>query len=104
MKVVKGIIIETQTPLTLNELAHAMNIRVEIVVEMVENHLVMPSGKTPEDWAFDDVCFKRVKRAVSFHQDLEINLPGIAMALDLIDKIEHLETQIETLKKLTEKP
>lgn len=100
MKVVKGIIIETQTPLSLNELAQAMNIHIEIVIEMVENHLVEPSGQTPENWQFDDVCFRRVRRAVSFHQDLEINMPGIAMALDLLDKIEHLEIQLNTLKKL----
>ena len=100
MSVLKGIIIERQTPLDLEELAQAVHIRHEIIIEMVDNHLVEPAGKTPETWQFDDICFKRVKVAASFYRDLEINMQGIALALDLLEKIERLENRINILKKL----
>lgn len=95
MKVIEGIIIES-SPLTLEELSQAVSVEHDFVIEMVEYHLIEPvAGDSPESWEFDDVCLKRAKTAVSFYHDLEINMPGIALALDLLDKIEQLKNESE---------
>ena len=98
----KGVIIEQSSPLNLQELAQAVNLKVEIIVEMVEYHLIEPEGNSPKSWQFDDICLKRIKTAASFHRDLEMNLPGIAMALDLLEKIERLEHRLQILERFEE--
>src|SRR6266480_2918252 len=100
--IVKGILIERDSPLSLDELARAIHLRNEIIIEMVEYHLLEPEGKSPSNWQFDDVNLKRAKIAASFHRDLEVNLQGIALALDLLDKIEYLEQRLQTLKRFEE--
>ena len=101
--IVKGILIERSSPLNLDELAQAIHLRNEMIIEMVEHHLLEPEGQSPTDWRFDDVNLKRAKIAASFHRDLEVNLQGIALALDLLERIEHLEQQLEILKRFEQK-
>lgn len=100
--VIKGILIEQASPLSLEELAQAIHVHHDIIVEMVDYHLLNPKGQSPETWQFDDVNFKRAKIAASFHRDLEVNLQGIALALDLLDKIDRLEQRLATLERFEE--
>ncbi len=100
--IIKGILIERSAPLTLDELAQAVHLRNEIIIEMVEHHLLEPEGQTPDHWQFDDVNLKRAKIAASFHRDLEVNLQGIALALDLLERIERLEQRLQTLERFEE--
>lgn len=98
-KTITGIVIEESSSLTLDEFCHATRTQREIVLQMVENQLIEPLGATPEEWRFDSFSLKRGRIAASFYHDLEINMPGIALALDLLDKIEKLQQQIEILEK-----
>ncbi|WP_423062454.1 chaperone modulator CbpM [Candidiatus Paracoxiella cheracis] len=100
--VIKGVIIERSKPLSFEELCQAVGLRDDLVIEMVEQHLIHPSGHSPEDWQFDDTDLKRAKVAANFYRDLEINLEGIALALDLLEKIEDLQTRIRILEKFEE--
>lgn len=102
VKVVQGVIIERSEPLSFTELCHAIALQDNLVIEMVEQHLIVPQGHSQEDWQFDDIALKRAKVAANFYHDLGMNLEGIALALDLLDKIEQLETQIRKLEKFEE--
>lgn len=35
-------------------------------------------------------AFHRIQKALRLHQDLEINLPGVVLALELLDELEEL--------------
>jgi chaperone modulatory protein CbpM len=41
----------------------------------------------------------RVRRAVRLQRDLELNLPGTALALELIDEIEQLRCRVRRLEQ-----
>jgi len=101
-KVISAIIIEECDGLTLEEFSHTIRVENDIVIEMVEHHLLQPQGKHPKEWRFDSECLRRAKMAVSFQRDLEINYPGISLALDLLEQIEALENELNTLKKISE--
>ena len=98
-EIITGVIIENSSPLKLDELSQAVHIQHEIIIEMIEYHLIEPEGYSPTSWKFDNVCLKRAKIAASLYRDLEINIPGIAIALDLLDKIEYLEQRLRTLER-----
>lgn len=88
--------------LTLVELCTATQLETELVIEMVQIQVLEPVGESPQEWHFDAHNLKRAKTAASFHRDLEINLNGIALALDLLEQIDELEKRIQVLEKLSE--
>ena len=98
-QILKGIIVEQSTPLNLGELCQAVRLQTKVVIEMVEHQLIEPEGSTPDSWRFDNVCLKRAKIAASFYHDLEVNMPGICIALDLLERIEYLEQRLQTLER-----
>ncbi len=102
-KIITGIVIQRESPLTLEELAQAVHLKADIIIEMVEYRLLQPRGKSPENWQFDDICLKRAKTAASFYRDLEINLSGVAIVVDLLERIEQLEQQLRILERFEEK-
>lgn len=97
-KTLTGIVIERSSPLSLEELSQALHIEPDLLIALVEQAVIQPEGNSPTVWRFDSICFKRAKLAVSFHRDLEVNLPGIGLALDLLDQIHELKTQLLKLK------
>ncbi len=88
---VNAILIEENNPIGFEELCHAVQADQQFVIELVELHALKPEGQTHQEWRFDSNNFKRAKTAVSFYHDLEINLNGIALALDLLDEIDRLK-------------
>jgi chaperone modulatory protein CbpM len=51
-------------------------------------------GSSPEDWRFSGESLKRAKTAAHLTHDLELNTPGVALALDLLDEISRLRNQL----------
>lgn len=101
-KLITGVIIESTQPLSLVELAEAIATDQTVIIEMVEHQLFIPEGDSPHNWQFDSFCLRRAKIALSFYHDLDINLAGISLALDLLDQIEQLEGEVTMLRKLAE--
>lgn len=83
----EAILIEAENSLTLQELCITLQADDTIIIAFVEHDILLPSGNTPKDWRFNSNNLKRAKTAISFYHDLEINLNGIALALDLLDQI-----------------
>lgn len=96
-QIIAGVIIEKSASLTLEEFCHAVQTQPEIIIQMIEYQLLQPQGEKPEEWRFDSISIKRGRIAVSFYRDLEVNMAGIALALELLEKIEQLEKQVDIL-------
>lgn len=79
-------------PLNFEDLCHALQADRHIVIELVELHVLQPQGHSHIEWRFDSYNFKRAKTAISFYRDLDVNINGIALALDLLDEIERLSS------------
>ena len=85
--------------LTLEELCTSFDLSDELVIELVELHLLLPEGKTREEWRFDQQNLRRAKIAANLYRDLEINTQGIALAIELLEKIDRLENELTLLQK-----
>ena len=60
----------------------------------VSEGVLSPAGSSPEDWRFSGESLKRAKTAAHLSHDLELNTPGVALALDLLDEISRLRNQL----------
>ncbi|MBW8369466.1 MAG: chaperone modulator CbpM [Thiobacillus sp.] len=85
-----GLIVEEDMPLTLEDLCQACCASREHVVAWVVEGVLEPIGDTA-DWRFTGASLHRARLALSLTLDLEINLPGVALALDLFDEIAALQ-------------
>lgn len=86
----RGIVLDEQVTFTLGELSHACGVRTELVVEMVDHGVLEPATSTDE-WQFHGDSIVRAQRALRLVQDLELNWPGAALVLDLLDELDRLQ-------------
>ena len=85
-----AIILEEQTDLTLSEVSQACAVRVETIVELVDEGVLSPMGREPHRWRFTGTHLRRATVAIRLQRDLGVNLAGAALALQLMDEIDAL--------------
>jgi chaperone modulatory protein CbpM len=95
MSVVRGPVVEEEVHLTLLELCRASNAEEEHVVTWVLEGVLEPIGDSPGDWRFKGESLRRARLAQRLAQDLEINPPGVALALELLDQIAALRRRLQ---------
>ena len=61
-------------------------------VEIVAEGIVEPSGASRAEWRFSGIATARVQRVARLQRDFGVNLPGAALALDLIDELARLRS------------
>lgn len=91
-----GVIIENEHLLSLDELASALHAKPDLIFEMIDYHFIEPKGARPTEWRFDSLALRRARMAASFLRDLEVNMAGVGLALELLDRIEALQQQLNT--------
>jgi len=99
----EGELLDEQRTLSLTELTRFCGVDLDLVSAMVAEGMLHPRGTAPEQWIFRGVEVIRVRRAVRLQQDLELNLPGAALALELLDEIERLRRRVRRLEQHAER-
>ena len=87
-------VLDDGVELTLVELCRASRAPEEQVRLWVLECVLTPRGAAPEEWRFAATALRRARRARTLTHDLEINTPGVALALDLMDEIEALRASL----------
>ncbi|NMM28668.1 MAG: MerR family transcriptional regulator [Glaciimonas sp.] len=91
----QGQVVEEEIELTLIELCQACDAPQEQITIWVLEGMLEPCGPQPQDWRFSGAALQRARLAVRLTRDLEINPAGVALALDLLDEIAALKTQLK---------
>lgn len=89
-----GTVIEDDS-LTLEQLCHACGVHADWVISLVEESIIEPQGDEIQVWRFSGASLVRVRSALRLQRDLGVNLAGIALALDLMEELENLRTQLK---------
>ena len=84
--------------LSLSDLCEAADLSSETIIEITEEGILEPVGNSAENWQFSVHNVAVAQRATRLHRDLEIDWPGIALALSLLDELEDLRDQNRRLK------
>ncbi len=93
-KILTGTLLDEQTELTLNDLCKACSSSADWIIELVDYGALEPIGSEQLNWRFSVTSLQRVRTAMRLQRDLEINLAGVALALDLLDEIKHLRIRL----------
>ncbi|HEY9105422.1 MAG TPA: chaperone modulator CbpM [Roseateles sp.] len=87
-------VLDDRMELTLVEFCRASRTEVEQIQVWVLEGVLKPHGESPADWRFTASALRRARIARTLAQDLHLNPPGVAMALDLMDEIEALRSTL----------
>jgi len=89
----KGTLLDENIECTLGDICKMCNVPAEFIEDMIDEGLISPRGAEPFEWRFTAVEIRRVQVSLRLQRDLRVNLPGCALVLDLLDKIEELHRQ-----------
>jgi chaperone modulatory protein CbpM len=92
-----GIILDETTMFSLDELCGSCQVETDLIVSMVEEGIIKPVGYVTEEWQFSASQLPRVRKAMHLYYDLELNLAGVALALELLDEVNELRSRIRQL-------
>jgi chaperone modulatory protein CbpM len=98
-QILSGSILEEEPSITLGDLCNACSVRAVQIVAMVDEGVLDPCGRDPRQWRFSGTSLTRVRVALRLQQDLEVNLPGAALILDLLEEIDALHQRMTTLDR-----
>lgn len=85
-----GSIVEEEARLTLNELCSACSVSASHIREMVGEGILDPSGNDVVQWRFSGTSLRRVRIVRHLQRDLDVNLPGAALVVELLEEIERM--------------
>ena len=93
---------------TFEQLCVSCVVESDWVAELVEHGAIeligRTRGETRTGWQFASLSIVRVAKAKRLQRDLSLNPPGIALALDLLDQIEQLRSQLASIEGATIEP
>jgi chaperone modulatory protein CbpM len=87
---ISAMLLDDSVEFSLTELCAACRVSEELVVEIVAEGIVEPLGGDRAQWKFTGVALARVQRVLRLQDDFGVNLPGAALALDLLEELERL--------------
>ncbi|SOE53249.1 MerR HTH family regulatory protein [Burkholderia sp. OK233] len=91
----QGQIVDEDVEFTLIELSRVSGASEEELTLLVSEGVFDPKGAGPQEWRFSGASLRRVRTAHRLARDLQINPPGVALALDLLDEIDALRARVK---------
>lgn len=90
-------ILEDQTRLTLADLSRACDAHAERIIKLVDYGVLEPQGREPALWFFAGGSLHRARTALRLQRDLDMDIAGVALALELLDEIESLRARLRAM-------
>ena len=84
------------TSIRVTEFASLSNLSPQEIAELVEIGVLIPSGESPTDWAFNDQTLMLMRRLRRLEADFEVemDLKTLALSYRLIERIQELESHL----------
>ena len=98
IKDIEGMLLDESTVYSMTELAKLAALDEDLIIEMVEYGIAEPVSEPAGEWQFTCSAIIRFRRAARLHHDLNINLAGVSLALDLLDELETLRRKVNLLE------
>lgn len=94
--VLTGVVLDEQIELTLSDLCQSCSVERERIFALVEEGILTPiiHAADQKEYRFSGSSVRRAVRAIRIQRDLELNLAGVAVALDLLEEIERLRARL----------
>jgi DNA-binding transcriptional MerR regulator len=84
---------------TLEGLAACAGVHPVLIENFVEYGLLEPVERRGTQWLFDTACLARLRMIERLRRELGATLAGIAVILDLLDRLTTLQREVEQWRR-----
>jgi chaperone modulatory protein CbpM len=84
------LVLEEHLSFTLPALCLASGARQELVLDLVGEGLLQPTGQAPHEWRFSGDALPRTRRALRLSVDFGLDLAALGLVMDLLAEIDRL--------------
>jgi chaperone modulatory protein CbpM len=88
-----GTIFDSNAILSIHELSRMCEVDERHIVEYVEEG-VLNVVEVRSEWHFTGDALRRARLALRLERDLELNVAGVALAIDLIEELQQLRREL----------
>jgi chaperone modulatory protein CbpM len=88
---IRGVVFDEAVTLTIHEVCEVCGVEESLVLEMVSEGIAEPLDTAASLPEFTGIAVTRLMTAVRLQRDLDVNLPGAALALELLEEISALK-------------
>jgi chaperone modulatory protein CbpM len=89
-----GAIFEETALLTVKDLSRMCAVDERHIVEFVEEGVLSVVEIDTAEWHFTGAALRRARLALRLERDLELNLAGVALALELMEELHALRREL----------
>jgi chaperone modulatory protein CbpM len=93
-----GAIFEESALLTVQDLCRMCAVDERHIVEFVEEGVLEVVEIDTAEWHFTGSSLRRARLALRLERDLELNLAGVALALELMEELQYLRRELQALR------
>jgi chaperone modulatory protein CbpM len=87
-------IVEQDLSFSYNELCMACPGQDVQLLALVDEGVLDPLGRGPQDWVFQGAALQRARTAMRLQRDLNLGIEGAALVLELLDEIDALRARL----------
>jgi len=89
-----GIVLDDSISYDLKELCRLCKVQDNLIHDMINEGMLTPFGDSPKSWKFSATSVKTIQVTVRLQNDLGVNLPGAALAIELLEELEILRSKV----------
>ncbi|HID72446.1 TPA: chaperone modulatory protein CbpM [Candidatus Micrarchaeota archaeon] len=93
------IVAESVVHYDFDEMCRLTAVKGEFLLELVDHGVLEPHGQTQPEWRFTQEQLRLCRRALSLRRDLDVNVPGIGVTLQLLQEVEQLRKKVALLEQ-----
>jgi len=92
--VIEGQLFDDLTAISTRQLCRICSLETSMVERLIEEGIIEPTRKKDETLYFPPSSLKRTRVVMTLRSDLGVNLAGAALALELLERIEKLQSRL----------
>ena len=96
--IVNAVLMDEHTTISILDVCQRCNISEAVLFEMMEHGLFSQPVVNAKIIYLDEKAVSRIQAASRIQHDLDINVPGVVLVLELLDELEQLRNQLHILQ------
>lgn len=86
-------------PMSLEEICLRFGVSPDFIQELLSYDIISTQNASINEYLFQMAELKRIQRAIRLQRDLEVNVAGVAVILDLLEELEELRSRAHMFDK-----
>lgn len=96
--ILAGVFLDEGTKMSFIDVCQTCDISEELLFEMIEHGLFTHQIIDYKDVQVEQKSLARIQAARRLQQDLDINLPGVVLVLELLDELAQIQMELTILQ------